>query len=524
LTRRAAIQIGLIIALCLPGLTATSAAAIGPIAAPAFLGASVNGSRIFFKTVESLVPSDTDSAYDVYERFRGSTTLVSAGRVNGNGNFHVDFDGASANGRRVFFTTAEQLVPADTDRSGDVYGRWDDRTRLISAGRVNGNGTFDVDFDHVSADGLRVTFSTTERLVPADINFWPDVYQRFGGRTTLISTGPLVSQGFVALFAGASDDGRSVFFHTADSLVAGDADQSYDLYERRGGRTRLISAGQINGNGAFDAYGGPSADAGRRAFFSTYERLVRADRDDSADLYERFRGRTSLVSAGQINGNGDFDAGFRAASPDGRRVFFDTSERLVPADLDGAVDIYERSGGRTRLVSAGQINGDADADAVFFRASVDGSRVFFETTERLVPADTDSALDVYERFRGRTTLVSAGKINGNGNLDAILRGASADGRRVFFDTAERLAPADTDPAADIYARFRGRTRLVSAGQINGNGEYFPFFNGNTRDGRRAFFVTDEPLVSADTDADFDLYERSRGTTRLITAAVRARHR
>ena len=105
-----------------------------------------------------------------------------------------------------------------------------------------------------------------------------------------------------------------------------------------------------------------------------------------------------------------------------------------------------------------------------------------------------------------------------------MRGASADGRRVFFDTAERLAPADTDPAADIYERFRGRTRRVSAGQINGNGEYFPFFNGNTRDGKRAFFVTDEPLVSADTDADFDLYERSRGTTRLITAAVRARHR
>ena len=50
------------------------------------------------------------------------------------------------------------------------------------------------------------------------------------------------------------------------------------------------------------------------------------------------------------------------------------------------------------------VSGDAFADA----ASSDGRRVFFSTAEPLVAADTDSALDEYERFRGHTTLITVG--------------------------------------------------------------------------------------------------------------------
>ncbi len=52
-------------------------------------------------------------------------------------------------------------------------------------------------------------------------------------------------------------------------------------------------------------------------------------------------------------GTGSTHAGFEAASTDGTRVFFSTTEPLLPADKDQAKDIYERHDSITSLVSTG---------------------------------------------------------------------------------------------------------------------------------------------------------------------------
>ena len=49
-------------------------------AAVYYLGASSDGSKVFFSTDEPLVSTDTDSAHDLYERFGGAMTLVSRAR------------------------------------------------------------------------------------------------------------------------------------------------------------------------------------------------------------------------------------------------------------------------------------------------------------------------------------------------------------------------------------------------------------------------------------------------------------
>ena len=67
-------------------------------------------------------------------------------------------------------------------------------------------------------------------------------------------------------------------------------------------------------------------------------------------------------------------------------------------------------------------------------------------------ADTDAASDVYERAGGETTLVSTGPVGGNGAFGSLFSGASADGTRVYIQTAESLVSADTDTAADIYVK------------------------------------------------------------------------
>ena len=59
------------------------------------------------------------------------------------------------------------------------------------------------------------------------------------------------------------------------------------------------------------------------------------------------------------------------------------------ADTDMFVDVYERSGGQTTLVSTGPFGGNGASPATFAGASVDGSRVFFVTDERLVSADAN---------------------------------------------------------------------------------------------------------------------------------------
>ena len=163
-------------------------------------------------------------------------------------------------------------------------------------------------------------------------------------------------------------------------------------------------------------------------------------------------GQTTLVSTGPAGGNGAFEADFAGASADGSRVFFVTGEPLVSADTDAFEDVYERSGGQTTLVSTGPAGGNGAFDGFFAGASADGSRVFFGTGEPLVSADTDAFEDVYERSGGQTTLISTGPTGGNGPLDAHFKGASADGTRVFFKTAESLIGADTDTSEDIYVK------------------------------------------------------------------------
>lgn len=49
-------------------------------------------------------------------------------------------------------------------------------------------------------------------------------------------------------------------------------------------------------------------------------------------------------------------------------------------------------------------------------------------------------------------LVGIGPAGGNGGFGAIFRGASTDGSRVVFTTAERLVDEDADAREDLYQR------------------------------------------------------------------------
>ncbi len=91
------------------------------------------------------------------------------------------------------------------------------------------------------------------------------------------------------------------------------------------------------------------------------------------------------ISTGLGGGNGGFNAIYAGSSADGSAVYFETTEQLDAADTDSAQDLYARSGGETSLVSTGPAGGDGPIAAEFRWASPDDSTdaVIFTTSEAL---------------------------------------------------------------------------------------------------------------------------------------------
>jgi hypothetical protein len=91
-----------------------------------------------------------------------------------------------------------------------------------------------------------------------------------------------------------------------------------------------------------------------------------------------------------------FGSETRNATDDGRRIFFQTDEPLLSADTNGRSDVYEYDAedGTTSLVSTG--TGPA---AFYYGNGGDGRDVFFVTTGTLVPQDRNGqrgALRIYD--------------------------------------------------------------------------------------------------------------------------------
>ena len=550
---------------------ATSAAftalLVGALAAPVanaddarYEAAAADGSVVVFTTADPMVVGDTDTRRDVFERSKDAaaggeyvTRLVSLGPTGGNQAYDASFAGASGDGTRIFFSTKEPLVPADTDQSTDVYVRNLDTnaTKLVSQGAAScvgtcGNGPIDASFvsGGIAAGGERAFFATVEKLAGEDGDASSDVYMRdlAANSTTLVSQGAASCAGSgcgngvnPAFFKQASTNGSKVFFTSSEGLIAGENDGLIDVYQRNleTGATSLVSSsGPCPGTAVCNAvYGGASND-GSHVFFETTERIAAGDIDSAADIYEWAGGTAILSSTGPDGGNDDdSNVTYAANSADGTAVFFHTEEPLdETADGDAVQDVYRRAGGVTTLISTGPTD-DAPLAASFKWISPNdsSSAVIFITAEPLVAADEDEAQDVYERSGTTTTLLSAGDPScaasecGNAERDADFARASADGSHVFFVTDEALVEdepllkGDVDASTDVYQRFGGTTTLISTGPLNGNGPFDSRLHGASQNGSLAFFVTEERLTAEDDFAsDDDIYARSAAGTLLVS--------
>ena len=387
----------------------------------------------------------------------------------------------------------------------------------------------DAHYEGISADGSIAFFSTVDKLVPGDTDLKRDVYERsfdatVGSYVTRdVSVGPTGgNNAFDAQYLGNDESGLRVFFSTAERLTAEDTDSASDIYVRNllEGKTALVSAGDSScaaskcghADIAAVAVGGGVVPSGDRVFFASDERLSAADEDTAIDVYARDlgAGATTLVSVG----TGAEPALFLGASASGSRAIFTTAAALVAQDQDAETDLYLRdlSGGETKLVSTpgsvGACPVGLSCQPTNSGISANGAHVLFETNERISGEDTDSKQDVYDWSGGATALASRGASPGNGTDNALFEGASADGSAVFFSTDEQLG-GDTDGAKDVYVRRGGSsTELVSGG--DGSCEAISYcqkpaaLRWVSADGATAVVSSEEPLTAEDGDASFDV--------------------
>jgi hypothetical protein len=549
----------------LAALAALLLAASPALAAEArYEGASADGGTVFFSTTDQLVTGDTDNRSDVFERSKDAaaggeyvTRIISVGPTGGNQAHDASYAGASADGTRVFFTTKESMVPTDTDQFVDIYmrdldGAGANTTTLVSRGDAScsgsecGNGAIEAIFvsGGIAAGGEKVFFRTVEDLSPQDEDAAIDIYMRNvdAGTTTPISRGAASCAGsgcgngsVEVSFKGTSTDGTTVFFTSKEELVAGENDGLTDIYARdvAGGTTTLVSSTGTcpEGLDCSAVYGGAAAD-GSHVFFETNDRISGADTDSRQDVYDWSGGTPALASTEPDGGNDTSNATYAGNSADGGAVFFHTDERMdLAADGDEVRDVYRRAAGVTTLISTGPSD-DGPLAATFKWASPDGSSdaVVFVTSEALTGDDGDSSQDVYVRDGTTTTRLSQGDPScaatecGDGSVDAEFVRASADGSHVFFVTDESLVKdeeplvkGDSDTSADVYRRLAGATTLISTGPLNGNGPYGADLHGVSQDGARAFFVTKERLTAEDDFAgEQDVYSRSTAGTLLVS--------
>ena len=140
--------------------------------------------------------------------------------------------------------TCVSCPPSGTQPSGDAHLSNDD---LQPETDIGGEGKKRIVGSRgISADGDRVFFDTTDALVSQDINGKRDVYEWENGHVYLISSGVGANP---SMFLDNSESGNDVFFTTTDSLLEGDTDGSYDVYDARvgGGFPRGVSAAECVG-------------------------------------------------------------------------------------------------------------------------------------------------------------------------------------------------------------------------------------------------------------------------------------
>jgi Tol biopolymer transport system component len=376
---------------------------------------------VFESDATNLVTGDTNSRRDIFVKDvqTGAILRVSTDAVGAQGNQSSSNASFSVDGRYVVFESqASNLVLNDGNGVTDLFVKdlqsGEIRNISIDAAGVQGDrgsgaGSF-------SADGRYVVFQSDARnLVALDGNDATDIFLKDlqTDDLQLVSSDALGTPGNGSSTNAsiAADGNRIVFESVASNLVAGDSNDSSDIFVKdlQSGAIERVSTGSdgTHGNGSSSS-ASLSADGRYLVFASLASNLVANDTNASSDIFVKDLVSGTLLrlstNVGGSEGNaGSFGPRFSA---DGRSIIFSSdADNLVANDNNRQMDVI-------RVINPFVETGGADT----IRSSV--SYVLPDRIEKLILTGS-AQINATGNAQDNT-------LTGNGSDNVLDGGAGAD--------------------------------------------------------------------------------------------------
>jgi hypothetical protein len=333
-----------------------------PRQAGTFQGASKDGSKVFFLTAQPLLNGDRDAATDLYEAEIGgegkNARIVRLIQVSRDPNVGqaAEVQGVarvSEDGSHVYFVAKGVLTEGPRGGSGGMCF-----AELSMAERVKEETTKEGRCSPQRGGANLYIYERDTRYPSGHIAFVVTLSERDGADWQERDVRPVQ----------ATPDGRFLVFQS-----------TADLTRDQEGRAE---AGQIF---EYDAQ---------------TEALVRVSRGGNG---YGDNGNSSIYQAIILTQNREYSVPEQryknmAMSEDGSRVFFSSSDALTAGALLGFNNIYEYRDGRVFLISDGHdtVNVEGAHATELIGTDESGRDVFFMTADQLVPQDTDTQIDLYD--------------------------------------------------------------------------------------------------------------------------------
>jgi hypothetical protein len=291
--------------------------------------------------------------------------------------------------------------------------------------------------------------------------------------------------------------------------------------------TRSHRAGDASnmGSGVFQ-FATPDGDV---VYFTSGEQLT----DDATPGGGIYRYEVSTDTLEQISPEFNHPFGFEGSaygSDADSALYFNSQRRLTPDAPRGMTNIYvwERGDeggtpgpggpgkGTTRLITSltdggiVRVSQNGRYMLIQSRNSIDGAPNKGKSAIYLYDAETRDFACVSCRPNGTSSARDSNLADEPESLTTGIinpRNISNDGR-VFFNSSDRLIPADQTFSQDVYEFYRGRVYLISSGQGDENQSYLA---DSSDDGRHVFFLSRTAFRPEDRDsAELDIYDAHIG--------------
>jgi hypothetical protein len=462
---------------------------------------TADGSRIFFTT-----PSNSSAVTGpIYARINGRSTvqLNASERTIPAATKAATYWDASTDGSRVFFTSEAALTDSAPDSSAAKLYMWEkqptDEQQSVAVDATGGEFTLTfqskttspIAFDATAAQ-VQVELEALETIKAGNVSV-------SGGPGSVGAANPYIIS-FTGDFAGAN-----VAQIAADgSALTGGASTATATTTQPVKNLNYLNEDEeledLSDGGVLGVIG--TGDDGRYVYFIARSQLVpgQPKLNTESGIYLWHDGEIVYVGKGEMASAGD-----SAENVDGAKLnLVPRQSRVTP---DGRHLLFSSSSGKGLL----SVRGGDDYDQTPLSCHTGGLLGCRE--HYLYSADIDELVCVSCRLSeasatGSSTLAAAGSIGASQTANYLGRSLTDDGHFVFFNSTEKLVEADTNGVSDayVYNVATGTPHLLSSGESATPS----FFLDASADGADAFFVTSEPLSGWDVDGAYDLYDARIG--------------